>query len=221
MIFVVDGPLTMSTKLIANFVPLWKRRKNSCYESLLSFKASLISFCWLPSRFWCVLWSTSIDAIIYFYGTFVWFSFGLIWHQIWFQYIDPFGLSIFKLGSQKSYAWNNIIWNSKNYLKHMDTSSKLHDFAPTSWIYSVNDVEVSVWTWKSCPRSEFGSFISFVSIPKHVHKFRIQSIFPYNLIMYHVSKGWLIILWMTTFSLAWRGWYVSMFYFCDNVRLVT
>jgi hypothetical protein len=73
----------------------------------------LISFCWLPSRFWCVLWSTSIDAIIYFYGTFVWFSFGLIWHQIWFQYIDPFGLSIFKLGSQKSYAWNNIIWNSK------------------------------------------------------------------------------------------------------------
>jgi len=48
-----------------------------------------------------------------------------------------------------------------------------------------------------------------------------KSIFPYNVIMYHVSKGWLIILWMTTLSLAWRGWYVSMFYFCDNVRLVT
>jgi hypothetical protein len=119
------------------------------------------------------------------------------------------------------YSWNNIIENSKNDLKHMDTSSKLHDFAPTSWIYNVNDVEVSVWTWKSCPRCEFGSFISFVSIPKHVHKFRIQNIFPYNLIMYHVSKGWLIILWMITFSLVWRRWYVSVFYFCDNVRLVT
>jgi hypothetical protein len=35
------------------------------------------------------------------------------------------------------------------------------------------------------------------------------------------QKGWLIILWMTTFDLAWRGWYVSMFYFCDTVRLVT
>jgi len=32
-----------------------------------------------------------------------------------------------------------------------------------------------------------------------------KSIFPYNVIMYHVSKGWLIILWMTTLSLAWRG----------------
>jgi hypothetical protein len=28
--------------------------QNCCYESLLSFKASLISFWWLPSRFWCV-----------------------------------------------------------------------------------------------------------------------------------------------------------------------